>query len=138
MAEAAAEMRASRVTRAGMLRDGIPHNSPIYFVTDQYRDSLPASMAEDDRPMTWNGFQRFMREVRASWEADEAYDASSASHGLPDRPLSARQVAFARGLAAGHNALEAYKQAGFAPHRGNAHRLTRDPRVVEYLANLQG
>lgn len=46
------------------------------------------------------------------------------------RPINRRQRKFARALADGVPPLRALAIAGFKPHRGNASRLARDPRIL--------
>ena len=48
-----------------------------------------------------------------------------------------RHEAFARELAKGKSATEAYEIAGFKPDRKNAHRLTTNDGVLTRVAELQ-
>jgi hypothetical protein len=48
-----------------------------------------------------------------------------------------RHEAFARELAKGKSATEAYEVAGFKPDRKNAHRLTTNDGVMTRIAELQ-
>lgn len=49
-----------------------------------------------------------------------------------------RHEAFAQALAKGKTADEAYAQAGYRPHRGNASTLRANQNVLERLTELQG
>ena len=126
------------VTRAEMERDGIPYNSPIGFVTEEHWNSLPASLAERDRPMTEMIFHAFMREVRASWAAAEPNMQSEKTvQRLRGRDLSIRQLEFARALANGVGPREAQLIAGYRLHRGNAYRLARNPRITNCIKKFK-
>lgn len=48
-----------------------------------------------------------------------------------------RHEAFAQALAKGRSADDAYQQAGFKPHRGNASRLSSNESVRRRVAELQ-
>lgn len=49
-----------------------------------------------------------------------------------------RHEAFAQARAGGKSVDEAYTQAGFRPHRGNAHRLSTNESVKRRIIELQG
>jgi hypothetical protein len=51
---------------------------------------------------------------------------------------NARQEKFARALAEGKSATEAYEIAGYTPNDGNAARMKGNDRVRERIAELQG
>lgn len=50
---------------------------------------------------------------------------------------NARHEAFAQALAQGKSADEAYTQAGYKPHRGNASTLRAKQNIVDRVAELQ-
>ena len=50
---------------------------------------------------------------------------------------NARHEAFAQALAKGKSADEAYAQAGYKPHRGNASTLRAKQNIVDRVAELQ-
>src|SRR4051812_34125067 len=49
-----------------------------------------------------------------------------------------RHEAFAQARATGKSADDAYAQAGFKPHRGNAHRLSTNESVKRRVAEIVG
>lgn len=50
---------------------------------------------------------------------------------------NARHEAFAQGLAKGLTAEQAYQEAGFKPHRGNASTLRANQNVLDRVAEIQ-
>lgn len=51
---------------------------------------------------------------------------------------SPRHESFAQARAQGKSADEAYQQAGFRPHRGNAHRLSTNESIKRRVAEIVG